>query len=63
MISKELLSEVINKKIQHIVTDTKEIHYKIRSDVKTTEIAVYYENRWNIINIYELAHKCKEWAL
>jgi len=55
MISKELLSEVLGYKINNI-------------DVQNNYIIIDYlvikwnDNRPNEINIYELAHKCKEWA-
>lgn len=52
MISKELLSEVLNKNILSYEFDMYgNIDYKVIND--------YGSN----INIYELAHKCKEWAL
>lgn len=51
MISKELLSEVLDVEVRVIagVTSTNELKYNNDS------IAQF-------INIYELAHKCKEWA-
>lgn len=61
-LTKELLSSVLDAKVQKIVTDLRTIHFNIRSDVKESEIAVFYNNQWHIWNIYELAHKCKEWA-
>lgn len=52
MISKELLSEVL--KIDDIVHIQKEgINYLFISRANNPAV---------IINIYELAHKCKEWA-
>lgn len=50
MISKELLSEVLGVKIIDTV---------IHSNGLVTFIT---EDDSNCINIYELAHKCKEWA-
>ena len=52
MISKELLSEVIGVDVRYM------------SDEYDGNL-VPYETRegWKTINIYELAHKCKEWAL
>ena len=50
-ISKELLSEVLNLNITYIERCNNSIIYKI---------SVY--DREEEINIYELAHKCKEWA-
>ena len=52
MISKELLSEVLNLNITYIERYNNSIIYKI---------SVY--DREEEFNIYELAHKCKEWAL
>lgn len=51
-ISKELLSEVLNLNITYIERCNNSIIYKI---------SVY--DREEEINIYELAHKCKEWVL
>ena len=39
------------------------IQYKIRSDVKESEIAIYHNSRWFLINIHELSYKCKEYLL
>lgn len=52
MISKELLSEVLNLNITYIERCNNSIIYKI---------SVY--DREEEVNIYELAHKCKSWAL
>ena len=50
-ISKELLGEVLNKNISSYEFDVYgNIDYKILNDYGSC------------INIYELAHKCKEWA-
>lgn len=64
MISKELLSVVINKKI--VVDDISNIELKENT---ITFIEDYWDEdegsgfyRSHTINIYELAHKCKEWA-
>lgn len=56
MISKELLGEVFNQKIL-CVKDIKDgyLNYKYRY--------MQDEYVYACINIYELAHKCKEWAL
>ena len=51
MISKELMSEVLNLNITYIERCNNSIVYKI---------SVY--DREEEVNIYELAHKCKEWA-
>lgn len=63
MISKELLSEVLNKKV--IDDDISNIEIK---DNTLTFIEDYWDEdegsgfyRNHTINIYELAHKCKEW--
>ena len=52
MISKELLSEVLNQIIEsvHKPKDSNKINY-----------TVSFGGYWSI-NIYELAHMCKEWA-
>ena len=55
MISKELLSEVLeltseNVFIKEIETRNNDIEYLCNV------------GGWNLLNIYELAHKCKEWA-
>ena len=52
MISKELLSEVLKLNITYIERCNNSIIYKI---------SVY--DREEEVNIYELAYKCKEWAL
>ena len=52
MISKELLSEVLGE-IQEFSYLTDGIYYCLLGDF----------DEWHTINIYELAHKCKEWAL
>lgn len=59
MISKELLSEILGVKVTEVLTS------------KTTNFLYYMcldhhnlgENTENSINIYELAYKCKEWAI
>ena len=51
MISKELLSEVLNLNITYIERYNNSIIYKV---------SVY--DREEEVNIHELAHKCKEWA-
>ena len=54
--SKELLSEVLDKGKGSI---TKIEHNPSKTIVEYEQLERY----WNSINIYELAHKCKEWAL
>ena len=58
MISKELLSEVLDLKypiriIHHFCKGQNVLNYDLH-----VECALFQES----INIYELAHKCKEWA-
>lgn len=48
-ISKELLSEVLEEKVLSYI-------------IKNNEIFLQFHDYDDIINIYELAHKCKEWA-
>ena len=55
MISKELLSEVLNASIYYM-------------EIQSKNIIVHYDKGMPLmyddsINIYELANKCKEWAL
>lgn len=56
MISKELLSEVLDRKVVEFIEESwlcssNTIVYILEDDVNE-----------DFINIYELAHKCKEWA-
>lgn len=54
MISKELLSEVVGNEVSEIRwinQQKKELQYDVIEDLNYTTI-----------NIYELAHRCKEWA-
>ena len=51
MISKELMSIVLNVNIRYM------------SDRYDNNLVPYETDKWNTINIYELTHKCKEWAL
>lgn len=55
MISKELLSEVLKKEIREFVIEKNELRYILKDDIN--DIPELY-----FINIYELSHKCKEWA-
>lgn len=56
-ISKELLSEVYNFKVKDFVKlGTNETTYEVRFEGLKNGLS------YNIINIYELVHKCKEWA-
>ena len=54
MISKELLSEVLKGTIQE---------FKINNEGNVDFIFIGDYDEWKTINIYELANKCKEWAL
>ncbi len=61
MISKELLSEVLGSEVKSY--QTKEDNYSI----KKNELGIIYASSgiipvFGVINIHELAHKCKEWA-
>ena len=57
MISKELLDEVLKEKVLFIGSINKSIlNYEVYSDFTCDKVA------YGEINIYELAHKCKEWA-
>ncbi len=58
MISKELLSEVLDKQILEVKSGF--------NDTIGTERNYLYKIKgkgWAYINKYELAHKCKEWAI
>lgn len=54
-LSKELLGSVIEKEIKEFVIEKNELRYILENDINSIP-ELYY------INIYELAHKCKEWA-
>ena len=69
MVSKELLAEILDlelvenvqinwQNINEIVYTTKPAGETISEMVEE----VYSNSRWRCVNIYELAHKCKEWA-
>ena len=71
MISKELLSAVLNiENITHVVKKTRKLHmYNAGEHVGKSKNVVYgvcVANECGYttydINIYELAHKCKKWA-
>jgi hypothetical protein len=61
MISKELLSEVLNYSITAVEADIDCIKNRIDGRANIGDIA-YRNIEWKLINIHELAHKCKEWA-
>ena len=64
MISKELLSVVLGIPLAHIrYNDTTNLYKIFKEDLFNWSDGSY--GRWSNleVNIYELAHKCKEWAL
>ena len=60
MISKELLSEVLGCDCCSLKCSSTTIHYEYKFDVTLSE--AMQKNKAEI-NIYEMAHKCKEWAM
>ena len=54
MISKELLSEVLEENFS-----SNKIEFEQSRGVDSSRMVI---DNWRTINIYELAHKCKEWA-
>jgi len=58
MISKQLLSEVFKKDVIGIIINPKE-----DLTLGKNEISIFFDGYKQKWNIYELAHKCKEWAL
>ena len=60
MISKELLSEITGHEISVDENDKPKIVFKTELEYYEKSVVSRYRQR---INIYELAHKCKEWAL
>jgi len=69
MISKELLSEVINIKIEDIIDLKmfgKDLKYYEKCLLKSCcdgRLSNHKDSICKSINIYELAHKCKVWAI
>ena len=64
MISKELLSVVLGIPLAHIrYNDTTNLYKIFKEDLFNWSDGSY--GRWSNleVNIYELAHKCKEWAV
>jgi len=59
MISKELLSEVLDEKVNEEETD---MEGKILLRHLNNKIWWHNDEQVKSINIYELAHKCKEWV-
>ena len=66
MISKELLSEVLKKEIKEKYNGSYEFVCNGVSSAGSNEVSstlAFYDSEIDFsINIYELAHKCKEWA-
>ena len=60
IISRELLSEVLNIENERI---SKRVDRFCFPSDNIITVAYYMEDGWQHLNIYELAHKCKEWAL
>lgn len=69
MISKELFSEVMNIKIEDIIDLKmfgKDLKYYEKCLLKSCcdgRLSNHKDSICKSINIYELAHKCKEWAV
>ena len=64
MISKELLSAVLGIPLSHIrYNDTTNLYEIFKEDLFNWSDGSY--GRWSNleVNIYEFAHKCKEWAV
>ena len=64
MISKELLSVVLGIPLPHIrYNDTTNLYEIFKEDLFNWSDGSY--GRWSNleVNIYELAHECKEWAI
>ena len=57
MISKELLSEVLGFGVYQSIRKDEYAYNDIKLNIINTELLYDY------VNIYELAHKCKEWVL
>ena len=60
MISKELLSEVLNVENERISKKVDRFCFPTENIIA---VSYYMEDGWQHLNIYELAHKCKEWAI
>ena len=61
MISKELLSEALDARIDNFTAHDGVIYIN-RASVLDAYAIPKYGNFEKKVNIYELAHKCKEWA-
>lgn len=60
MISKELLSEVLGNKVESIRLVEK---YDGRIGGRVNDLHITFEDYVENINIYEIAYRCKEWAI
>lgn len=63
MISKELLSEVLNDNISEIDSINNTVQYRVFGKDYKLKSNTRNMNLYETISIHELAHKCKEWAL
>ena len=63
MVDIKMLSLALSVDVKKAVFDLRIIHKNIRTDVKPSEFVALYDGTWNVVNIYELMHKCKKWAL
>lgn len=63
IISKELLGEVLGENIEDIHIVDNQLLYSIPNYKTEEDGEEVYINLGARINIYELAHKCKEWVL
>ena len=63
MINKELLSEVLGKDIANVSIFGNNINYVVENNETQEDDELVYIDLGMNINIYELAHKCKEWLL
>ena len=61
IISRELISKILDTEVRYLECDVKNIKTHINEQARVNDIA-YFDGYWRLINIYELAHKCKEWA-
>ena len=62
MISKELLIEVLGIEVEKVSINGKVINYTVPNYEAEEDGEIIFIDLGMGINIYELAHKCKEWA-